>query len=606
MENYIHPSQYANKGKPIWELNCVIRDIFNEMQNENPVDSFMVRIDFRKAFDCISFNYLYKVMEKMGLPSKFIAMVKSTDTNISSKIIINGGKSQRVQVKRGTRQGDPLSMDKFIIALNPLLNVLHQCNRIQKYVSMSNKNFLTLANADDLTVVTNSLTSLLHIKNIIENFAGISGLNINIDKTIGFFFNKLNVHRIQDLPYTHWNNNAIILGIPYGSESFIELFWKEKFQEFDQEIKFYKSFSYLTLQAKAIISKSKLLPKMSYVSSTLIMPNHIKSKIEDRMVKFIVPHGKTFLTIKELSARRDMGGIDLANIVLHCNIMLVRNVIQYIKTKKANTLLRPEHYFIEYNLGHQLSSLYNLRIDNRTSHAFRPNAFYSYVLDILKYFKNLGLEDDDFLNGKVNVIYKIVLEKLNVYNFTMKWRLLHVKFLPNYLLSFNYRVHFDLLPVKAKFMMYALDNDSRCRFCNLGYESSVHIFAKCLKLGVVWDFFNEVMALLNINFDFFVKRRLWVQFDVMSLSCTNRDSFKLLLYLYTVINYHIWKLRNQCVHQSVSFDHKTLVSNIIRSIGSRRNWQRHAPTEQYLIPRIDEVYNAMITIRNITFHLDTG
>ena len=72
LENYIDESQFANKGKKIWELNCVIRDLFMEMAHENSNDSFMIRVDFCKAFDCISMNFLYKVMEKMGLPMRFI------------------------------------------------------------------------------------------------------------------------------------------------------------------------------------------------------------------------------------------------------------------------------------------------------------------------------------------------------------------------------------------------------------------------------------------------------------------------------------------------------------------------------------------------------
>ena len=68
LENYIHSSQYANKGKKIWEMNCILRDLYMEMNNQCGRDAFMVRIDFRKAFDSINMMYLYKVMEKMGIP----------------------------------------------------------------------------------------------------------------------------------------------------------------------------------------------------------------------------------------------------------------------------------------------------------------------------------------------------------------------------------------------------------------------------------------------------------------------------------------------------------------------------------------------------------
>ena len=157
LENCIDESQFAKKGKKMWELNCVIRDLFMEMAHENCVDSFMLRVDFQKAFDCISMEYLYKVMEKMRLPSKFVTMIKAIDMNSSAKIVINGAKSKQIPIKRGTRQGDPLSMDKFMIALNPLIKALNDDDLILKYVSRSHRQYLSLAIADDLTLVTNSL-----------------------------------------------------------------------------------------------------------------------------------------------------------------------------------------------------------------------------------------------------------------------------------------------------------------------------------------------------------------------------------------------------------------------------------------------------------------
>ena len=412
LENYIHSSQFANKGKKIWELNCVLRDIFNEMNADSGNDSFMVRIDFRKAFDCINMNFLYKVMEKMGLPIKFINIIKSIDSNLSAKIVINGGKSKRVKIKRGTRQGDPLSMDKFIIALNPLILALNDDNLIQKYLSRSNKEFLTLANADDLTLVTNSLSSVLRIKFMVDRFSQVSGLQINMDKTVGFFFNKRGLINISDLPFNHWNQNSIILGIPYGSEEFVGNFWVDKFNAFKEEVSYFKSFHYLTMQAKAIISKSKLLPKISYLASTLVIPATIMAKIDNELLRFVVPHGKTFLTVENLAANKDMGGINYAHIVLHSSIMFLRNVLNYVKLRKDNLCINDYDYFIEFNIGQQLSSLFHFVADNRISHAAPLNSVYQYTLDVLKMFKQIGVTDEDLLSCKVNVIYHKSVRKI--------------------------------------------------------------------------------------------------------------------------------------------------------------------------------------------------
>jgi len=222
LENYLHKTQYAKKGKKIWELNCVIRDIFEEMNNESYKDAYLVRVDFQKAFDSIEMNYLYAVMKKMGLPSKFINIIKSIDSNLSAKIVINGKRSKLVNIRRGTRQGDPLSMDKFTVAVDPLIVVLNNHEMITKYMSKSNKEFLTLVSADDMTVVTNSLTSLLHIKSIADKFSKVSGLVVNSDKTKGFFFNNQNIwSSTHHLPFNHWNENLVILGIPYGSQNYV-------------------------------------------------------------------------------------------------------------------------------------------------------------------------------------------------------------------------------------------------------------------------------------------------------------------------------------------------------------------------------------------------
>ena len=222
---------------------------------------------------------------------------------------------------------------------------------------------------------------------------------------------------------------------------------------------------------------------MSYLSCVLPTPKVIKDKIDNRLLRFVVPHKKTFLKVTNFAAKKDMGGFGLAHITLHSDIMLIRNVLSYMRNKQNGVDLSNDQYFIEFNIGHQLSSLWNMPVNNDTTHAFHPNDIYLYKLNFLKQLKELGISKEELLDGKVKTIYQLVLEKMNMHNFTIRWRLLHSKIFPNYLISFNYKVHFNLLPVKSKFMVFGLDNDSRCPFCNLGFETLIHIMGKCNKLG---------------------------------------------------------------------------------------------------------------------------
>ena len=92
----------------------------------------------------------------------------------------------------------------------------------------------------------------------------------------------------------------------------------------------------------------------------------------------------------------------------------------------------------------------------------------------------------------------------------------------------------------------------------------------------------------------------------MTLPFCNGRNFKLLVYLTTIINHQIWKYRNDCVHESAVFDHDILISKVIRSIGARKNFQQRMLTDTKKILRLDELFNSMIVIRNITHNIDNG
>ena len=187
----------------------------------------------------------------------------------TARILINGAVTDAINILKGSRQGDPLSMDKFMIAIHPLIVALNVNEMIKKFRSRTGKKILTLVKADDLTVLVQTLSSLLHVRHIVMRFQLCSGLEMNMEKTKGLFFNKTDVHKTENLPFNHWNENMIILGIPYGSEEFINSFRKQKILDLNKEVVYFRSFHYHTLQAKAIISKSKLIGAFTLERTTV-------------------------------------------------------------------------------------------------------------------------------------------------------------------------------------------------------------------------------------------------------------------------------------------------------------------------------------------------
>ena len=78
LERIIHHSQYCMPGKDINQMNNLIRDIMDEMQRSYS-DSFFVSVDFRKAFDSISHDFLFQILEKYGFSQPFININKGVN-----------------------------------------------------------------------------------------------------------------------------------------------------------------------------------------------------------------------------------------------------------------------------------------------------------------------------------------------------------------------------------------------------------------------------------------------------------------------------------------------------------------------------------------------
>ena len=77
---------------------------------------------------------------------------------------------------------------------------------------------------------------------------------------------------------------------------------------------------------------------------------------------------------------------------------------------------------------------------------------------------------------------------------------------------------------------------------------------------------------MDIDYCFSQKRTLLYEFEVMHIKC-NRNDVKIILYLNTIINNHLWKLHNRCVYEGCIFDFNDIVSRLIKSVGAQKRLQ---------------------------------
>ena len=94
----------------------MLRDFIDIANSEN-VDAAFIFVDQEKAFDRVNHNFLFKTMQAFGIGQGFIQWVRKIYCNAPTKIQINGHLTDKIPLKRGVRQGDPLSSLLYVLVI---------------------------------------------------------------------------------------------------------------------------------------------------------------------------------------------------------------------------------------------------------------------------------------------------------------------------------------------------------------------------------------------------------------------------------------------------------------------------------------------------------
>lgn len=120
----------------------------------------------------------------MGLENIFLSWIRILYTDAVSMAKIGGSLSVPIQMKRGIRQGCPMSGQLYTLAIEPLLCLL----RIKLTgILVSNKPeaeaIKLSAYADDITVMVRNTHDVQVIKEALKIYEGASSAKLNWQKT---------------------------------------------------------------------------------------------------------------------------------------------------------------------------------------------------------------------------------------------------------------------------------------------------------------------------------------------------------------------------------------------------------------------------------------
>ena len=169
-------------GRYIGDSTRLVYDIMHYTEKNN-IDGMLLLIDFEKAFDSLSWSFLYKTLIFFGFRESIIKWVQLLNNNIKASVIQCGILSEPFIIGRGAKQGDPIAPYLFIIC-GEILSIMIKNNISIKGITIENVEHKLTQFADDTTMFLNGTReSLQAALNTIEIFGTYSGLKINAEKT---------------------------------------------------------------------------------------------------------------------------------------------------------------------------------------------------------------------------------------------------------------------------------------------------------------------------------------------------------------------------------------------------------------------------------------
>ena len=375
------------RGRFIGDNIRLIYDMI-EYLNRKELPGLLLNLDFEKAFDSISWDFMLNVLKEFGFGDDLCKWIKLFYTDIKSTVSVNGITAGWFKVGRGCRQGDPISPYLFVLCVEILAIMIRENNDI-KGIEINNTEHKISQYADDTELtLEGDRKSFETCIQVIDRFGKVSGLNLSTEKCEAMWLGSQknsNVTYMQHLGMK-WNPPKMkILGIWFTNslEECENLNYTEKFYEVRKLFSTWSKRNITPLGRVAVL-KSLILSKLIYL--WILLPNpptHLMKDLQTRCFTFVWNKKTDRISRKTSVKKCSDGGIGIPDI----NTMIMALKLSWIrKFEKTNHKWK------------------NILIENC-----------KYVTQIDKYGPNI------FLRNKIeNLFWTQVLQSYKVYFYTIK------------------------------------------------------------------------------------------------------------------------------------------------------------------------------------------
>ena len=239
------------------------------------IGGYLLTVDFEKAFDSLNHEFLIAVLKFYGFGEDFIDRIKILLRHQESCAINGGHTTTYFHLEREAKQGDPISVYLFVLALE-LFFILIKSNKNIHGTNIFNHDFLYTAYADDTTFFLKDFNSVKNVLEMLNQFYMVSGLRPNFSKCqiagIGSLKHaKVALCGLKILDLTKESIKILGVYISYNTKLQNNINFCMTVKNICNVIKSWRM-RHLSLEGNITIFKSLALSKIVYLTLLTIVP----------------------------------------------------------------------------------------------------------------------------------------------------------------------------------------------------------------------------------------------------------------------------------------------------------------------------------------------
>lgn len=285
---------------------------------------FTAYIDYKKAFDSVPHDWLIKVLQMYKIHPTIVSLLKHIMLSWRTRLHLNSQQTSTISIAKGIFQGDALSPLWFVLAMNPLSQLLNATNvgfHIRSERSTLSK-ITHLLYVDDLKLYATHEKELDALLTIVDTFSNDIKMSFGLDKCRTL---KVVRGKLQDATPANVNGQEIesmregevykYLGIKQARRIEHPAIKRELSSEFDRRLKLLLKTSLNSRNLFKAIN-TFAVPLLTYSFGVLKWTKTDIEKLERTVRTSLTKHRKHHpkSSIERMSLPRNMGGRGLLNL----------------------------------------------------------------------------------------------------------------------------------------------------------------------------------------------------------------------------------------------------------------------------------------------------